>query len=144
MPVTQTRSTEEVEALIQIALAIPVHRFLSLELVSWEPGAARLRMQVGLNAATPANTLHGGVFSLVLEMAAYAALLPVIPADKTPTTIDFHNQPMRAVMFGQTLDIRGRVLRHGRRQAFCEVETFVAGKLVGKAQILKALLDSGA
>jgi uncharacterized protein (TIGR00369 family) len=142
MPIAPLRRTDEqARHLIEQALAVPVHRFLGVELMSLAPGEARCQIIIGENAATPSNTLHGGVLSLVLEIAAYAALMPMIDADKIPTTIDFHNQPMRSVALGDKLEIVAKVLRHGRRTASCEVATFVEGRLMSKGLILKALLD---
>lgn len=136
------RTTFELDQMIQTALETPIHRFLGLSLISREPGIAVLEFAVGDHAATPSDTLHGGVLSLTMEPAVYVALLPLIEGDRVPTTIDFHSQPMRPVMRGETVRLVARVLRHGRRNAFCEVEARVGDDLRAKAQILKALVPT--
>ena len=53
MTVTKTRSPAEVDALIETALSMPMHRFLALRLIDWKPGESHFELEVGANAATP-------------------------------------------------------------------------------------------
>jgi acyl-CoA thioesterase len=79
------------------------------------------------------ETVHFAVLATLAEVAAARAVgVPVVPASVTVSLLS-RARPGRLVG-------RGRVLRRGRRLAFCEGEVYQGEDLVAKAAVTFAVL----
>jgi len=120
--------------------ANPLHHFLGVEVVEASDGRSRVELTVGPNSANANQVLHGGVFYTVCDVAAFAALLSVLPDDQSGATHDIHVSVMRPAPLGSRLVFEGEVLRRGRGLAFTRVDVRMEGKLVAAAHVTKSLL----
>lgn len=89
----------------------------------------------------PAGEVHGGVVSLLLEPAATFALLPMLPDDRYPVSVDVHVQLLKPITPGSTVDLVGRVLRAGRHFAFCEATAREGEENCVVARLTKAIVS---
>ncbi len=121
-------------------LAIPLHRFLGIELLDpadppagiWFPVAESSQNQVGL--------LHGGVVTALLDVASFLALMPLLGEAEHAVTHDMSVSLLRPVGAGSRVEVSAQVLRRGRAVAFMRAEARVDDRLVAAAQVTKTVI----
>lgn len=133
------RTDSETAALIDAVIGMAVHRVLGLTLVDRGPDWSHLRFEAGAAAQTHLGSVHGGVVALLLEPAAFAALVPQLDADEQAATVDLHVAFPNAPRPGLPVDVRGKVIRRARTLAFCEAEAWSDGRLCATARMTKAI-----
>jgi uncharacterized protein (TIGR00369 family) len=138
------RTAEALEAFFGSVLEIPAHRMFGLALDSWSEGEAKLSFVADAASLGPAGDVHGGVVGLLLEPAAMFALMTVLPEDSYAVTADVHTQLIRPIRAGARVELAGRVLRAGRRLAFCEAAANVDGESCALARMTKAIVPAPA
>ena len=124
-------------------LAIPLHRFLGVELLDVGDPAAGIAFPVEQAAQNQVGVLHGGVVTALLDVASYLALSPYLGPDEHAVTHDLAVQLLRPVPGGKRVEVRGSVLRRGRAVAFLRADAMVDGRLVAAAQVTKTLVTAG-
>lgn len=122
-------------------LAVPLHRFLGLEVVAVGDGAAHARFTVGESAINNVGLIHGGVLYSLLDATCFLAVAGQLPAGRTASTIDIAFSMMRPVSAGAVVDLSAGLDRLGRGTAFLHGLATAGGKPVAKAQATKAILD---
>lgn len=136
-------SETETETRVQGILAIPINRFLGMELRDPGNPSAGLWFPVGPSAQNQAAVLHGGVVTTLLDTACYLALLPQLSDEEHAVTHDLTVSLLRPVAAGRRVDITGTVLRRGRAVAFMRAEATVDGEVVAAAQVTKSVVRAG-
>ncbi len=120
-------------------LEVPVHRWLGLA----RP-ATGVGLRVGPEAVNNTGVLHGGLAAVLLDVACYLAVLATLAEGDNAVTHDAFVSLLRPVPRGAALQVRGRVLRRGRRVAFCAAEATLgdhgAGELVIAGHVTKSVL----
>ena len=124
-------------------LAVPLHQFLSVELLDVDNPAAGIWFPVAEAAQNNVGVLHGGVVTALLDVASYLALLPELGTGENAVTHDLSVSLLRPVRAGGRVELTGTVLRRGRAVAFLRADAHVDGLLVAAAQITKTLLAPG-
>ncbi|MCW5828077.1 MAG: PaaI family thioesterase [Deltaproteobacteria bacterium] len=127
----------------QVARAVetlPLHRFLGVKLIRSKPGSGEIRLKAGKSAVNIAGVLHGGVLYALLDAAAYSSVVPLLNEGENAVTHDIHVSVLRPVMLGETIVLKGRVLKRGRTTIFAESEAVVGGKLVATSCVTKSVI----
>jgi uncharacterized protein (TIGR00369 family) len=130
----------DLTARVQGVFAIPLHRFLSIELLDPRDPAAGLVLPVEEPVLNNAGVLHGGIVTALLDVACYLALLPRLADGQNAVTHDVAASLMRPVAAGSRLEIVGDVIRLGRAVAFLRAEARVDGVVVGTGQVTKTVV----
>ncbi|PVH71523.1 hypothetical protein DL98DRAFT_577322 [Cadophora sp. DSE1049] len=124
------------QALTQSATSLPIHAALGLNLISQtsspQPTAVHTFTSAPIHL-TPSQTLHGGIASLMIDAAGYEALIPTLSEGQTAVTIASAFQILDAVPgLGKVYEVEGRVVRRGKRTAFCEGEVNIDQEIEGE------------
>jgi uncharacterized protein (TIGR00369 family) len=120
--------------------ALPLHRFLGVEIVSCAQGEAVLRMPANPDAINAGGVVHGGILYALLDAACWTALAHDLGADGHAVTHDLHVSVLRPAKVDAGLDFRGRVRQLGRTLAFTDAEAWSEGRLVATARVTKSLV----
>jgi uncharacterized protein (TIGR00369 family) len=130
----------DLSARVESVFAIPLHRFLGIELLDPRDPAAGLVLPVEQPALNNAGVLHGGIVTALLDVACYLALLPRLADGQNAVTHDVAASLMRPVAAGSRLQIVAEVVRLGRAVAFLRAEARVDGVVVGSGQVTKTVV----
>jgi acyl-coenzyme A thioesterase PaaI-like protein len=68
--------------------------------------------------------------------------MTVLPEDRYAVTADVHTQLIRPIRASARVELAGRVLRAGRRLAFCEAGANVDGEICALARMTKAIVPA--
>ena len=121
------------EAWKQGETAPPVTTLLGIELVDYEAGAARVRMETESRHFNALGTVHGGILGDLADVAMGAALASVLDEGASFTTVEMHVNYFRPVT-RTTLTAAAAVVRRGSKTAYLECEIFDdTAALVAKA-----------
>lgn len=127
-------------------LAHPLHAACGLEVLASAGGQSEIRFAVNDFSGNVIGTLHGGVLYAMADVAAFMALLSVIPEGRHGVTADIQVNVLRAARLGEQVLLRGKVDRLGRGLANMRAEAFVLSaegeKLIATASVNKALIDA--
>lgn len=127
-----------VDQLVADVLALPLYRFLGLELVSSRPGAARVRLPI-TSASMGLGHFNGALSPLLLDIASFFAVLPMLDADEECATTDTSTSLLRPTFEGQTIDVEAEVVQRGRSRAFCRARATVDDRVVAYGHVTKAI-----
>ncbi|HXW80708.1 MAG TPA: PaaI family thioesterase, partial [Acidimicrobiales bacterium] len=96
----------------------PIAVLLGMRIVEVEPGRAVFTLDIGEHLYNPIGSVHGGVFSTVLDSAMGCAVHSTLPAGKAYTTLELKVNLVKALTM-ETPQVRseGRVISAGRRVA---------------------------
>lgn len=120
----------------------PLHRFIGVERIHAQDGAAQIELKLGPGAVNPIGVFHGGVAYMLCDMACYSALLSVLADGENAVTHDIHVSLLRAAQLGDTVVARGRVIKRGRAVAFMEAEIHCGDRLLARATVTKSILTA--
>lgn len=127
-------------------LAHPLHAACGLEVLASADGHSEIGFAVNEFSGNVIGTLHGGVLYAMADVAAFMALLSVIPAGRHGVTADIQVTVLRAARVGERVRVRGKVDRLGRGLANMRAEAFVQRPegevLIATAAVNKALIDA--
>jgi uncharacterized protein (TIGR00369 family) len=129
-----------VRARADVIMAISLHQFLGVRLVDPQNPPAGIVLPVEAPALGPAERLHGGVVTALLDLACLLALLPLLGPDEHAVTHDLSASLIRPVLRGATVHLQGSVVRRGRSLVFLRAEARVADAVVATAQVTKTLV----
>ena len=93
---------------------VPFAHLLGIELGEIRRGAATLYLEVRDELRQNNGVVHGGVIASLMDTAAAFALLTLLEANQTSTTVDLTVHYMRPLLRGRAT-AEARVLRAGRR-----------------------------
>jgi uncharacterized protein (TIGR00369 family) len=93
---------------------VPFAHLLGIELGEMRRGAATLHLEVRDELRQNNGVVHGGVVASLMDTAAAFALLTLLEANQTSTTVDLTVHYLRPLLKGRAT-AEARVLRAGRR-----------------------------
>jgi uncharacterized protein (TIGR00369 family) len=102
---------------------VPFAHLLGIELGEVERGAATLHMEVRDELRQNNGVVHGGAVASLVDTAAAFAILTLLEADQTSTTIDLTIHYLRPLTRGR-VTAQARLLRAGRRVMVLSVNVF--------------------
>lgn len=127
---------------VQAILAIPLHRFVGLQLTDPDDPAAGVVLDVTGPSLNQADLLHGGIVTALLDVASYLALAPLLAPGEHAVTHDMSVQLLRPVEAGARLHLKGEVLRRGRKVAFLRADARLGQVVVAAAQVTKTVVPA--
>ena len=95
---------------------------LGCEMVSVEKGRSEYRLQVSELHANKGGTIHGGMYSMLCDMALGAALVSTLRVEDWCATAQLSISFLEAASVGSLLTATGRIVRRGRNVAHCAGE----------------------
>ena len=116
--------------------ASPFVKYLSIELVTLEPGTATLKLPYDKTMTTIGSVVHGGAIVTLMDSAGAAAAWAgaEVPANIRGATVSLATTYLAIAEDEDTL-ATARVLRRGRSLVYLDIEaTTPSGKLVAKGQ----------
>lgn len=102
---------------------VPFVHLLGIELGEMKRGAATLYLEVRDELRQNNGVVHGGVVASLADTAAAFAILTLLEADQTSTTVDLTIHYLRPLLRGR-VTTQARVLRAGRRIMVITVDVF--------------------
>ncbi len=119
----------------------PLFAFLGLEVDTFEPDRAVLRLPCRKDLVQGAGLVAGGVLAVLLdETMAHAVLAGNRPGQRT-TTVDLSVSYLRPVNVCDVLVCEAEVIKRGGRVLFVQASAAVADKEVARATATFLLLD---
>lgn len=139
-PGVKPYSKADQQRIAKLVETLPLHKFLGVKLVGFRPYSGEIRFKAGRSAVNVAGVLHGGVLYALLDAAAYQGLIPLLNEGENAVTHDIHVSVLRPVMLGDTVEMKGRILKRGRTTIFAESEAWVRGERVAVARVTKSVI----
>jgi uncharacterized protein (TIGR00369 family) len=133
-----TESGEDIGDRGRLAISAPLLRFLGAELVEDEDTQA-VAFSVEDNALNAIGGLHGGAIAIVLETAAYLAVVQELEPHEEATTHSFAASYLAPPERGERLRATGVLLRRTRRLAFVNAELRGRSGLLAVASVSKTI-----
>lgn len=124
----------------------PLHKACELAVLASGEGRSEIRFAVNDFAGNVIGTLHGGILYAMVDVAAFVALMSVIPRGLHGVTADIQVSVLRPANKGEQVWLRGRVDRVGRTLANMRVEAVVptdqGERLIATGTVVKALIPA--
>jgi uncharacterized protein (TIGR00369 family) len=112
----------------------PMAALIGAELLAVGDGEARFACTPDSSTYNPMGIVHGGLLCTLLDTAAGCAVHTLLPAGAGFSSIELKVSFLAPLHAGERTEVRGSVLRIGRRVAFAEAHAYDAhGQLVGHA-----------
>lgn len=131
---------EVAEGNAHAALDTALLRFLGATLSRAEDGGYSLEITLGDSSLNGVGTLHAGAISMLLEVAAYLAVITHLEEDEQAVTHASSVCYLAAARAGEHLHASGTLLRRTRRLAFLSAELRGAQTLIATASVTKSIL----
>ena len=118
----KTPNPEYIKRMREIVSTCPYFELLSMELVDAGIGYSSVEIDLSQKHLQPFGMVHGGVFSSIIDAAAFWAVYPGIE-DPTAgmTTVDLKLNYLAPAAFGKLI-ARGRQIKLGRTLGYAEVQ----------------------
>jgi len=110
---------EYAQALMTIANKGPYLQLLSMKICELDYGYCKVETQLSDKLHNPFGSLHGGVFSSILDTATFWAIYCGIDEDAGITTIDLQINNLAAINSGKII-AEGKQLKFGRTICLAE------------------------
>jgi uncharacterized protein (TIGR00369 family) len=108
----------------------PYFGLLSMELKEFDIGSSRVEIALDTKHLQPFGIVHGGVFSTIIDAAAFWAVFPELDDDMGMTSVDLKLNYLAPATSG-TLIARGRRIKLGKTLGLGEAEvTDETGRLL--------------
>ncbi len=104
-------------------------------------GKSQVLLEVGDNAINPASLLHGGVVYTLCDVAAYTALLSILPMDREAVTHNINVSVLRPVKYGTRVVFTAEVVKTGKTLCFIHAKAAVDDNIVAMASVTKSIVD---
>ncbi|MGA9994742.1 MAG: PaaI family thioesterase [Pyrinomonadaceae bacterium] len=114
-------SAEKLERVREAFQKVPFARLLGLEIGEARHGEATIYLNLREDLKQNNGVVHGGAIASLVDTAAAFAILTVLEAGQTTTTVDLTIHYMRPLVKGRVA-ARATVLRAGRRMITVSVE----------------------
>lgn len=116
---------EHMQAVIELINQGPYIELLSMEVKELSPGYCRMELNLERKHWNPFGGIHGGVYSSLIDTAAFWAVYGDIDEDAGFTSLDLQVDMLSAVKEG-LLIVEGKRIKTGR--TICKAEAFVTDK----------------
>lgn len=134
--------TDHRARLVQKILDVPIHKHIGLTLQSLDETTmtATATFETSAKHLTPADTLHGGLSSLVLDVICFIASTTVLGEDESASTVSSSFQYLSTVMGNShQIVVKGTIFKKTRSLLFCQSELSCEGKVLAKGLVTKAI-----
>ncbi len=126
----RTLNPEYVKAVCKMTSASPYFELLSMKLLNFQIGGSDLRILVQEKHIQPFGVVHGGVFSSIIDAAAFWAVFPEIDEEMGMTSVDLKLNYLAPSNAG-VLIAKGKRIKIGRTLGLGEAQvTDESGKIL--------------
>lgn len=136
-PNTASNYQKRIDAVFQL----PLHQYVGVRDIQASEGKSRVFLKVEDNAINPASMLHGGVVYTLCDVAAYTALLSVLPSDREAVTNNISVSILRPVKYGADVVFTAEVVKLGKTLCFIYAKACVSDTIVASASITKSIIS---
>ncbi len=119
---------------------LPLHASWGVKQINADEGASEMLVEVSESMLNPVGKMHGGILYALTDVSAYAALLSDVEEGQSGVTHQINIQVLRPVDVGDTLIMKSRIIKKGRRLSFLESKGYVGDKMVITATITKSMV----
>ena len=111
----------------------PIAQLLGLKVTDFCEGCTTVEMEATNKYWNPMNTLHGGVYCDLADIAMGFSFLTTLNKDELFTTVDLRINYLKPVTTGKLI-ATSKIIKRGKRLGYVECEIVnEQGKLVAKA-----------
>lgn len=111
----------------------PIAQLLGLKVTDFCEGCTTVEMEATNKLWNPMNTLHGGVYCDLADIAMGFSFLTTLNKDELFTTVDLRINYLKPVSTGKLI-ATSKIIKRGKRLGYVECEIVnEQGKLVAKA-----------
>ncbi len=111
----------------------PIAQLLGLKVTDFCEGCTTVEMEATNKLWNPMNTLHGGVYCDLADIAMGFSFLTTLNKDELFTTVDLRINYLKPVTTGKLI-ATSKIIKRGKRLGYVECEIVnEQGKLVAKA-----------
>jgi len=111
----------------------PIAQLLGLKVIDFYEGCTTVEMEATNKLWNPMNTLHGGVYCDLADIAMGFSFLTTLNKDELFTTVDLRINYLKPVTTGKLI-ATSKIIKRGKRLGYVECEIVnEQGKLVAKA-----------
>ena len=111
----------------------PIAQLLGLKVTDFCEGCTTVEMEATNKHWNPMNTLHGGVYCDLADIAMGFSFLTTLNKDELFTTVDLRINYLKPVSTGKLI-ATSKIIKRGKRLGYVECEIVNdQGKLVAKA-----------
>ena len=111
----------------------PIAQLLGLKVTDFCEGCTTVEMEATNKLWNPMNTLHGGVYCDLADIAMGFSFLTTLNKDELFTTVDLRINYLKPVSTGKLI-ATSKIVKRGKRLGYVECEIVnEKGKLVAKA-----------
>lgn len=136
-PNTANEYRERIDAVFRL----PLHQFVGVRDIQASEGRSRVLLEVEDNAINPASMLHGGVVYTLCDVAAYTALLSILPTDREAVTHNIAISILRPAKYGARIVFTAEVVKLGRTLCFIQVKACEDDTIIASASVTKSIID---
>lgn len=126
---------------IEAVFNLPLHQYIGVRDIRASEGKSRVLLEVADNAINPASLLHGGVVYTLCDVAAYTALLSVLPINREAVTHNINVSVLRPVKYGKRVIFTAEVVKMGRTLCFIDAKATVDDKIIASASVTKSIIE---
>jgi uncharacterized protein (TIGR00369 family) len=125
---------------------VDIHKHLGIKTISQssEQGVPTARCEF---ISTPrhlvgSGTVHGGISSLIIDLACFLAVIPTLDPGQGTATIASSFQILGSVTgLGKKYEVVARMVRRGKSVVFCEGQIECEGQLIAKGNLTKIITE---
>lgn len=122
-PYKTSLNPDHLNAVIEVINKAPFFKHLSMEVVELGPGFSLVKARIEKNYMNPFGGLHGGVYSALLDTAAYWSAYCDLSEQQGLVTIDI-KVDLLAPVVGTDVVVKGKVVKAGRSLFLTEAQLF--------------------
>lgn len=113
---------DQLRALIDGGVTLPIGQTLGYRLVEAEPGRVVFEGTPTLAAYNPIGTVHGGWMATLLDSACACAVHSLLKPGQAYTTLEIKTVFHKALKADVAVRAEGRIIQMGRRAGFAEAD----------------------
>ena len=114
---------EHLKSVIEMINEGPFFRHMSMRVTELGLGYSKVEAEISKKHMNPFGALHGGVYSSVIDTAAYWSAYCDLPEEQGLVTIDL-KVDFLAPVFDQTVIVRGKRIKGGKTIYLAEAQMF--------------------
>ena len=123
------------------ALTVPLQQALGAALLDPGDPAAGVRFEIGELAGDGGGGLHADALNVIVELAGYLAVLPVLADHEHAVTDAISTQLFASARRGDRVTVSGTLDRRTGRLAFVSVLASVEEHTIARSQLTKSIVQ---
>ncbi|MDP6869485.1 MAG: PaaI family thioesterase [Candidatus Poseidoniaceae archaeon] len=131
--------------MVTLSKAAPLNKIavnLGIERLGWGDGKSSLKLGVSKSHCNKAGVAHGGLYTMMLDMALGGALVSILPVEEWCATTQLNISFISAAKPGEEIIATGKVVKRGKNVAHLAGDICVSsGRKIATATGVWAIWD---